>query len=97
MEEEYFEEFNDIVIEIISKYIYVICFKFLKGEKDVLEIYFVINEKGKIGKEKCEVIIVKNWNVFDCFSDMSVNVIKYWLKEVVNYVVLLDDIIKLYK
>ena len=97
MEEEYPEELNDTVTEIISKYIYAICPKPLKGEKDVLETYLAINEKGKIGKEKREAIIAKNRNVFDRLSDMSVNAIKYRLKEVVNYAALPDDTIKLYK
>lgn len=97
MEEEYPEELNDTVTEIISKYIYAICPKPLEGEKDVLEAYLAINEKGKIGKEKREAIIAKNRNVFDRLSDISVSAIKYRLKEVVNYAALPDDTIKLYK
>ena len=97
MEEEYPEELNDTVTEITSKYIYAICPKPLEGERDVLETYLAINEKGKIGKEKREAIISENRNVFDRLGDMSVSAIKYRLKEVVNYAALPDDTIKLYK
>ena len=97
MEEEYSEELNDTVNEITSKYLYAICPKPLEGEKEVLESYLAINEKGKIGKEKREVIISENRNVFDRLSDLNVSAIKYRLKEVVNYAALPDDIIKLYK
>lgn len=97
MEEEYSEELNDTVNEITSKYLYAICPKPLEGEKEVLEAYLAINEKGKIGKEKREVIIAENRNVFDSLSDLSVSAIKYRLKEVVNYAALPDDTIKLYK
>lgn len=69
----------------------------MEGEKEVLEAYLAINEKGKIGKEKREVIIAENRNVFDSLSDLSVSAIKYRLKEVVNYAALPDDTIKLYK
>lgn len=96
MEEEYFEELNDSVNEITSKYLYAICPKPLNGEKEILEAFLAINEKGKIGKEKREAIIAENRNVFDRLSDLSVSAIKYRLKEVVNYAALPDDTIKLY-
>ena len=67
----------------------------MEGEKEVLEAYLAINEKGKIGKEKREAIIAENRNVFDRLSDLSVSAIKYRLKEVVNYAALPDDTIKL--
>lgn len=97
MEEEYSEELNDTVSEITNKYLYAICPKPLNGEKEILEAFLAINEKGKIGKEKREAIIAENRDVFERLNDLSVSAIKYRLKEVVNYAALPDDTIKLYK
>ena len=97
MEEEYSEELNDTVNEITNKYFYAICPKPLNGEKEILEAFLKINEKGKIGKEKREAIIAENRDVFDRLNNLSVSAIKYRLKEVVNYAALPDDTIKLYK
>lgn len=69
----------------------------MNGEKEILEAFLTINEKGKIGKEKREAIIAENRGVFDRLNNLSVSAIKYRLKEVVNYAALPDDTIKLYK
>lgn len=97
MEEEYSEELYDTVSEITNKYLCAICPKPLNGEKEILEDFLAINEKGKIGKDKRKAIIAENRDVFDQLNDLSVSAIKSRLKEVVNYAALPDDTIKLYK
>lgn len=96
MEEEYSDELNDTVGEITSRYLFAICPKPLDGEKEVLESYLSINDKGKIGKEKKLAIIDEHPQIFKRLDNLNQTTIKYRLREVVNYAPLPEETIALY-
>ena len=96
LEEEYPEELNDTVAEITTRYLYAICRKPLFGEKEVLESYLSINDKGKIGQEKKEAVIAEYPEVFKRLGNFNQTTIKYRLREVLNYAPLPEESIDLF-
>lgn len=96
LEEEYPDELNDTVGEITSRYLFAICPKPLDGEKEVIELYLSINDKGKIGKEKKSSIIDEHPQIFKRLDNLNQTTIKYRLREVVNYAPLPEETIALY-
>jgi len=97
LEEEYPDELNDTVSEITFRYLYAVCPKPLDGEKEVLESYLSISDKGKIGKEKKSAIIDEHPQVFKRLDNLNQPAIKSRLREVINYAPLLEETIDLYR
>lgn len=96
LEEEYPEELNETVGEITSRYFYAVCLKPINGEKEVLESYLSITDKGKIGKEKKEAVVAAYPQIFKRLDNLNQTTIKYRLREVANYAPLPEETIALY-
>lgn len=96
LEEEYPDELNDTVAEITTRYLYAVCPKPLDDEKDALESYLSITDKGKIGKEKKEAVVAEYPQIFKKLDNLNQTTIKYRLREVANYAPLPKETIDLY-